>query len=129
MANDMNSAMDALKGILGDGAEDKIRSVMSSLSSSTPEQGSQNFAQSDSDNNQNTAMSVPNSTSNTVGLNADSLQYMMRMKSIIDDMSNTNDPRSNLLMSLKPYMRGTRRRGIDNAVKIMSLTKLTGFFK
>lgn len=100
----MADAMDTLKSILGDDAEDKIKNVMGSLSSSND---------------------LPDSS-----FNADSLNQVMQLKSIVDSMTNNrNDPRTNLLMSLKPYMRTGRQRSIDSAVKILGLTNLTKLLK
>lgn len=98
----MSDAINALKGILGDDAEDKIKNVMDSLSSSS-------VSANDSGN---------------------SLDYVMQMKEIMDKLNtSSNDPRSNLLMSLKPYMRASRQASIDNAIKIFNLTKLASLFK
>lgn len=113
MANDMNSAMDALKGILGDDAEDKIQSVMSSLAGGS--------------NNSEKVGGLANL--DTSGLNTGNLEFVMKIKNIMDQVGRSDDSRSRLLMSLKPYMRTGRQRSIDNAIKIMSLTKFTGFLK
>ena len=96
----MADAMDTLKNILGDDAEDKIKNVMSSLSSSSGE-----------GNNFNSA---------------DSLNQLMQMKDIMQSLTmNRNDPRANLLMSLKPYMRSGRQRSIDSAVRLLGLSSIT----
>ncbi len=93
----MADAMDTLKNILGDDAEDKIKSVMSSFSSQ----------QSDGD----------------AAINADSLNQLMQMKDIMQNLTmNRSDPRTNLLLSLKPYMRSGRQRSIDSAVRLLGLT-------
>lgn len=115
MANDLSSAVNMLKGMLGDNAEEKIQSLMQGLGSSD-----------------NTAVDNARDTvplSNTSGgFDDDTLQYIMRMKGIIDEMSHGNDDRTRLLMSLRPYMRAGRQKSIDNALKIMALTKLSGVF-
>lgn len=100
----MADAMDTLKNILGDDAEDKIKNVLGSLSSSEDAQ-------------------MPS-------VNTDSLDQLMQLKSVIDGItSNRNDPRANLLMSLRPYMRNGRQKSIDSAVKILGLTNLTKLFR
>lgn len=125
MANDMNSAMDALKGILGDDAEEKIKMVMNGLGMAGGSQSS-----SGSEPIQTNASEVPALPQSTPSFNADSLQYMMKIKNVFDEMSRPgNDARSNLLMSLKPYMRSGRQKSIDHAIRLMNLTKITGFFK
>lgn len=96
----MADAMDTLKNLLGDNAEDKIKNVMSSFSGDSP----------------NTAA-------------AESAE-VAQIREMINQLGNSrNDPRSNLLMSLKPYMRETRRHSIDSAVKLLNLTKLSQLFK
>ena len=95
----MSDAMDTLKNILGDDAEDKIRNVMSSFSSGDEE-------------------------------NDNSADYLLEMRDVVDRLSRSNsDPRSNLLLSLKPYMRDNRKKSIDSAVKLLNLTKLSKLFK
>lgn len=101
----MADAMDTLKNILGDDAEDKIKNVMSSLSSSDNGEVAESF-------------------------DADNLSQLMQIKNIMQSVtSNRNDPRTNLLLSLKPYMRSNRQKSIDSAVKLLGLTNLTKLFK
>ncbi len=99
----MADAIDTLKSILGDDAEDKIKNVMNSLGSDEPK--------------------MPNA-------NIESLDYIMQLKSIISQLGNSHDdPRSNLLLSLRPYMRSNRQRSIDSAVKLLNMTKLAQLFR
>ena len=94
----MADAMDTLKNILGDDAEDKIKTVMNSLSSAD-----------------NTSEGIDSSN----GLN-----QIMQIKNIMDSMAvNKNDPRTNLLLSLKPYMREGRKHSIDSAVRLFGAYK------
>ncbi len=112
MAN--NSPMDTLKNLLGDNAEEKIQAVMSSLSSD------------------NQGQSLPSVSENTgvSPTNTQNLEYIMRIKGIIDEMGNgQNDTRSNLLLSLKPFMRSSRQKSIDSAVRLLGITKITSLFK
>ena len=46
------------------------------------------------------------------------------MKQVMESMnSNKNDPRSNLLMSLKPYLKESRKKKVDQYVKLFGLGK------
>ena len=94
-----NSAMDTLRGILGDNADEKIQKAMSMISAPT-EKNEQ------TDNSQ-----------------------IMQLKGLIDQISTSRDSRSNLLLSLRPFMSGKRQQTIDSAVKLLNLTKLSGLFK
>lgn len=98
------SIYDSLKGILGDGAEEKINSVLGSLS-------------------QESKPSVPS-------INPQNMEYLMKLRTVIDEMENVGDDnRSRLLVSLKPYMRSNRQKSIDSAIRLLNLTKLSGLFK
>ena len=112
-----NSAMDTLKNLLGDNAEEKIQNVLSSLSSEAPKE------------NLPAVSEPPVNTAPSVSDNG-GLEYVMRIKGIIDELGHqNNDSRSNLLLSLKPFMRGSRQQSIDSAVRLLNLTKLTSLFK
>lgn len=98
----MADAMETLKGLLGDDAEDKIKNVMDTFSGG----GGETLMQDNS------------------------MEYLMQMKDIVSRLANSrDDPRSNLLLSLKPYMSEGRRQSIDRAVHLLNLTKLSGILK
>ena len=77
-----------------------------------------------------------NSNSKTINNNADDnnnsnffpnldIGTILKIKSIMDKMNNpTHDPRSNLLLSLKPYLKPSRKEKIDQYIKIFNITQL-----
>lgn len=68
-----------------------------------------------------------NSTSNTSS-NID-IETIMKMKTIIDKMNiNQNDPRANLLRSLKPYLRSSRKDKLEQYVKLLNMTNIVDVF-
>ena len=113
-----NSAMNTIKNLLGDNAEDKIKAALgtlSGMSNSQPEQ-----------TNEDTQINLPAAPVMN-DMTADSI---MQIKSIVENITNsTNDSRANLLMSLKPYMSQTRQTSIDSAVKMLNLAHMSQFFK
>ena len=53
------------------------------------------------------------------------INTMLKMKSIIDAMNNQkDDPRANLLKSLKPYLKERRKEKVDQYNKIFSMEKV-----
>lgn len=53
------------------------------------------------------------------------INTMLKMKSIIDAMNNQkDDPRANLLKSLKPYLKESRKEKVDQYIKIFSMEKV-----
>ena len=98
-----NSPMDTLKNLLGDNADEKIKTALSVLSES--ENG--NFSDSDSSE-------IP---STNTSFDTQALDSVMQIKNIINNLSNSeNDTRANLLLSLKPYMRSSRRNSDRKSV-------------
>ena len=50
-------------------------------------------------------------------------------KNIISTLNHTDDRRITLLNALKPYLRESRASGVDKAIKMLRMTKLTEVFK
>lgn len=94
---------DTLKSLLGDNAEDKIKAVLGSLSSS----------------------STSEESSYKPPIDAATIGYVSKIKSALDELNTPpDDDRARLLLALHPYMRSERKRGIDSAVRMLNLTRL-----
>lgn len=53
------------------------------------------------------------------------LEMLMKMKDVMGKLnSNKNDPRANLLLSLKPYLNEERQTKVEQYVKLFSMTKI-----
>ena len=51
------------------------------------------------------------------------------MKNVFDKMNNTkDDPRANLLLSLKPYLKESRKEKVEQYVKLFSMGKIIEVF-
>lgn len=121
MSGDM---IDTLKGLLGENADEKLRSVMSALgggSSDAPSEASASVIDEKA--------APPPEKPQSAGINEEALQYIGQFKNVVDSMGRANDSRSRLLMSLKPYMRASRQHSIDNAVRLLNISRLSGLFK
>ena len=55
------------------------------------------------------------------------MNTIMKMKSIMENMNNKNDPRANLLYSLKPYLRDSKKDKLDQYVNLLNVSKLADF--
>ena len=57
------------------------------------------------------------------------MDMLLKMKTIIDKMnSNKDDPRANLLLSLKPYLKESRKAKVDQYAKLFSMSKVIEIF-
>ena len=74
-----------------------------------------NMLNSNNQSNQN--------TSQNANFNLD-MNTIMKMKSIMENMNNRNDPRANLLYSLKPYLRDSKKDKLDQYVNLLNVSKI-----
>lgn len=69
------------------------------------------------------------SDSNSDDFNID-INTIMKMKTIMDRINHPkDDPRTNLLLSLKPYLRDSRKSKLDQYIKIFSIGQVMDVFK
>lgn len=93
-----------------------ISSFMNMLNKNSGENNSQNQKED------TTTEKSGNASSNPFG-NID-MGTIMKMKSIMDKMNSKDDPRSNLLVSLKPYLNTNRKDKVEQYVQLFNMTKV-----
>ena len=90
-----------------------LKNIMNMFNNST------NSNTSNEANTSNNSSSAPNIDINT----------LLKMKSIMDKINtNKNDPRSNLLLSLKPYLKESRKSKVEQYVQLFNMTKVIDAF-
>lgn len=90
-----------------------------------------NTAQNDSATsdsfNQNTESSSNNNDSNS--MNNIDFETILKLKSIMETLNKKDDPRSKLLYSLKPYLRESKQKKLDQYVNLFKITQISNLFK
>ncbi len=56
------------------------------------------------------------------------MNTMMKMKSVMEKMNHASDPRSNLLQSLKPYLRDEKKSKLDQYANLLNMANLMELF-
>lgn len=79
-------------------------------------------------NNNDTNISEKESQKQSPNLNNIDIETMLKMKSIIDKMNTKDDPRSSLLMSLKPYLKDSRKGKVDQYIQLLNMSKVMDVF-
>lgn len=95
------------------------------------------FRQSDSSSNKNSFEESDNSNRSSGsdfkfdGFNLGNLDFetIMKLKSVMDSMNSNNNPDSQLLYSLKPYLRKSRQDKLDQYINLLKISKVAGIFK
>ncbi len=79
----------------------------------------QNNNSSDSSSDNDNSANTPNIDINTI----------LKIKTIMDKMnSNKDDPRSKLLLSLKPYLKESRKSKVDQYIQLFNMGKIMEAF-
>ncbi len=104
---------DKLKAMLDD---PNTLSTLSALMSSMQSRGAEPA-------DDNSGESVP------VQASVSQAEAMAKIQQAMGQLSSNNDPRINLLNSLKPYMRQTRLTKMDQAIRLIQISKMANLFK
>lgn len=109
---------------------------VSDILSKIPPDVIQNFStmmnnqNNNSNNNNNSNGKVSNnSTQNSFDFSNIDMNTIIKMKNVMDKMNNTNDPRSNLLASLKPYLRDSKKEKLDQYANLINFAKIAEILK
>lgn len=103
MEEDMSNVLGKFQDIL----KEKNIDLNSVLGSSSNSQNSNNI----------------NSENNSNSFDFD-INTILKMKSILDKINNNNNPRNNLLYSLKPFLRDDKKEKLDQYIKISNILSI-----
>ncbi len=121
---------------------DNIKNILNSMSKNN--NINNNDSNSNSNSNFNTTNNINNNSnssgnvnSNTTTTNSQSsntnnifgdfdINTMLKMQKIMNSINNDkqNDSRTNLLMSLKPYLKDSRKNKVDKYIQLMKMGKI-----
>ena len=119
MSDDISEMMQKMSEMLKNNEiPDNVKSIINNLSSKSSEANTS----SENGNSFNKNSTSENSNSDFPDID---LHTMLKMKSIIDSMNKQqNDPRANLLRSLKPYLKPSRKEKVEQYIKLFSMGKV-----
>lgn len=115
MSEDNSQLINTLIGMLGDNPQEKINTVLNSLTNNSAPDNT--FAPEQNDNENSPAIDMPDLTT------------LSKMQGLLSQMGNTNDERTRLLDALKPFLSDTRKPHVDRALQLLKLTKLAQIAK
>lgn len=135
--NNMNfddNTINKLKDMMNKG---ELNNVISQI----PPEMIQNFSSMMSQNQQNNSgnsfhsSNASNNNNNTNNNNGNfdfsqiDMNTILKMKSVMEKLNNSNDPRSNLLYSLKPYLREEKKEKVDQYASLLNVAKIADILK
>ena len=89
----------------------------------------QNNSNQSSNNTQNHNNSNNNNNNNNFDFSNIDMNTILKMKSIMEKLNSSNDPRSNLLYSLKPYLREGKKEKLDQYANLLNVAKIADLLK
>lgn len=101
-------------------------SMMNNNTSSSTNSNQQTNQDSNQNSNQNSGQ---NSSNNAFDFSNIDMNTILKMKSVMEKMNHKNDPRSNLLYSLKPYLRDGRKEKLDQYANLLNVAKIAELLK
>lgn len=129
--NTVNKLKDMMnKGNLSDVISQIPPDVMQNFSSMMNQNNnSQNQLknQSQSQNTHHTSeqtQTTSNNSNNGFDFSNIDMNTIMKMSSVMNNLNNSNDPRYNLLQSLKPYLREGRKEKVDQYANLLNVAKI-----
>ena len=141
MSEDLSDVLNNFKKMMNNGnIPDNLKEILGNLNSnnnSNLNNITRNVKNNKYTSNTNYASHIPQvnssditapSENNNSNFNID-LETILKMKTIIDSMNKKDDPRANLLYSLKPYLRESRKKQLDQYVNLLNMTKIADIIK
>jgi len=130
MSEDMNNKIKQITEILGqDNLPDNIKALLSLLSS-TPTPAKDNAQPKTSEPQVQPAQPIqamqPVQKEEKLEKNDsdDNLEIVQKVRKALDRLSTNNDPRINLLTSIRPFMNEKRQKRVSDCIKILQMAIL-----
>lgn len=105
----------------------KMLSQQNNQQNKEAQHNSQSYQQPEDTTTQSSTNTSQNSNFDFSNLD---MNTIMKMTSVIGKMKDTkNDPRANLLNSLKPYLRDSKKGQLDNYMNLLNVAKIAEIMK
>lgn len=131
MNEDMSDMIKNLSSMLnGKEMPEDIKNIINNFASNNSNYNNNSQTNNYSSNNQHDDDISSDSRTNNSSFNEKSspdidIGMILKMKQIMDSMkSNKDDPRANLLLSLKPYLKNSRQEKVDQYIKLFNMSKV-----
>lgn len=128
-ANTINKLKDMMnKGELNDVISQIPPDMIKNFSSMMNSNNNSNINEQENHNSSNHSNSNNSNNSSNFDFNNLDINTILKMKSVMEKLNNKNDPRYNLLNSLKPYLRDEKKNKIDQYANLLNIAKITEIF-
>ena len=118
MNEDMSNLMEQINNMMKNNQiPDDIKNIINSMSQNSSNSGNTDSQVKDTSSSEN--------TSSYSSMPEFDMAKIMKLKRVMESMkSSSNDPRANLLKSLKPYLKDSRKEKVDQYIQIFGMGKV-----
>lgn len=120
------NTVNKLKDMMNKG---ELNDVISQIPPEMIQNFSSMMSSNNSKNSENSNGTNNNNASNNFDFSNIDPNAILKMQSILKKMNNSNDPRSNLLNSLKPYLRDGKKEKLDQYSNFLNMAKIAEILK
>lgn len=111
---------------LNNGNNDSNKSLQNMLSQVSPEMINNLSSMFQSNSSTDSITNTSTDSSNSFNLDP---QTIIKMTSVINNMNKKDNPGTNLLHSLKPYLRDSRKNKLDQYANLLNITRIADAMK
>ena len=101
-----------------------IQNFSAMMNNNTSQSKNSNNGNNNDNSNVNTNTNNTNFDFSKIDMNT-----ILKMKSVMEKLNNSNDSRSNLLYSLKPYLRESKKEKLDQYANLLNIAKIAVVLK
>lgn len=120
----MNDVFQKLNSILENkDMSDNLKNILNNFSSSDTTNNSNHTQENTTDTSESSASQNSDNSNNSIP--EFDINTILKIKKIMDSVnSKQDDPRANLLLSLKPYLGESKKEKVDQYVKFLNFAKI-----
>lgn len=105
-----------------------FQNMLNNKQSDTSTGSTQNHTSNNNSNSSNN-FDTNNNGNNNFDFSKIDMNTMMKISSMLNNMNSKDDPRANLIYSLKPYLRDSKKGKVDQYANLLNITKMADLFK
>lgn len=112
-----------------DDMQDLVKQFSSMLENNTVPDNIKDIISNINSNNSSASDNIEKNDSSSSSFDNIDFETILKMKSIMDSLNSVDDPRANLLLSLKPYLKDSRKSKLDQYIQFLNMGKVFENFK
>lgn len=106
-----------------------FQNILNNNKQSDTSTGSTQNHTSNNNSNSSNNFDTNNNGNNNFDFSKIDMNTMMKISSMLNNMNSKDDPRANLIYSLKPYLRDSKKGKVDQYANLLNITKMADLFK